>query len=176
METNRTLQKLRVDSTASIGPFTVGLLYVPSDYVVPRKGLLALWRRHLVASAGVRTGDYMRALFTDRFHGSALVEVTDGEIPVDVLVQAQAIVLLYPDAIGMDFGWIERTLARRWPSKHVFALNGRRRLFRLDREMRRRLAVRRFLEASRLPELAVFLVFAAATPFLTLFDILRGHR
>jgi len=165
-----------VDSTTPIGAVALGLLYVPFDYLVPRNGLLALWRRHLVATAAVRTGDYMKALFASRFPGSALAEVTDGKIPEDVLIQAQTIVLLYPDAIGMEFGWIERALARRWPSKHVLALNGRRRLFRLDREMRRRLAIRRFLEFSRLPELAFFLVFAVVTPFFALLDIMRGHR
>ena len=123
MEASWTSEKSRVNSTASVAAIAVGVLYVPSDYVVPRKGLLALWRRHLVATAAVRTGDYMKALFADCFPGCALAEVSDGKVPEDVLVTAQVIVLLYPDAIGMDFGWIERTLARRWPSKPVLALN-----------------------------------------------------
>ena len=165
-----------VHSAAAIAPGAVGLLYVPSDYVVPRKGILALWRRHLVASAAVRSADYMKALFASRFPGCVLLEITDRKISEDIVVQEQAIVLLYPDAIGMDFGWIERTLAGRYRSTPVFVLNGRRRLFRLDREMQRKLAVRRLLESSRFPEFALCLAFAMTTPFLALFDMIRGRR
>jgi len=165
-----------MEHEALIGPETVGLLHVPSDYVTPRQGLLAIWRRHLVANVGVRSRDYMEALFRTHFPRGRLVEIEDGRIPADVLDRAGNIVLLYPDSIGMDFGEIERAIASRWPAKRVLVLNGRRRMFPLDAETRRRLALRRFLEAWRLPEIMFFLVFVVVTPLLALFDIVRGRR
>jgi hypothetical protein len=167
---------LKSEIESLIGPNTVGLLYIPSDYAEPRAGLLAVWRRHLVANAEVRSREYMEALFTASFPKGGLVEVVNGQIPTDRLEGADTIVLLFPDSIGIDFGKIERAIYSRWPSKRVLALNGRRRLFRLDPEMRRRLALRHFLETYRLPELAFLVIFVLVTPFLVLLDLLRGRR
>ena len=161
---------------ALIGPKTVGLLRNPTDYAVPRMGVFALWRRHLVANAGVRDREYMEALFKSQFPRGELIVLEDFVIPDARCAEADSIVLLYADCIGMDFGGIERNIISRWPLKRLLVLNGRRRLFRLDSEMRRRLALRRFLEATRLPEMAFLLVFLIATPVLLLVDTIRSHR
>jgi hypothetical protein len=161
---------------ALIGSDTVGVLYMPSDYAKPRGGLLALWRRHLVANAGVRNRDYMEALFKRHFPRGTMIELKDRQVPADVMDSSKTIVLLFPDAIGIDFGRIERAIASRWRSKRVLALNGRRRLFRLDAKMRRRLALLRSLETFRIPEIAFLLVFLIATPVLVLFDMMTGRR
>jgi hypothetical protein len=159
-----------------IGPDTVGVLYIPPDYAKPKGGLLALWRRHLVANAGVRNRDYMDALFRSHFPRGTLLELDNRQVPTDVIDRAKTIVLLFPDAIGMDFGGIERVIASRCPWKRVLALNGRRRLFQLDARMRRRLALLRFLEALRIPEMIFLLVFLVATPALVLFDMMIRRR
>src|SRR5262245_12670114 len=116
---------------ALIGSNTVGLLYFPPDYTVPRPGLAGAWRRHVLANAAVRDRAYMEALFRECCPHGALVEVASDDLPADV-ERADSVVLLYPDSIGIDFGGIERTLRSRWPGKRLLALNGRRRLFRLD--------------------------------------------
>jgi len=159
-----------------IGRNTLGILYFPADYAHPRKGLLALWRRHLLANAAVRDREYMLALFSSHFPNSRFVTMADEKIPAQEIESADNLVLLFPDSIGLDFGIIERSIASRWPAKRMFALNGRRRFFRLDAAMRRRLAVRRFLEKSRIPEAGFLVLFMVATPFLALIDLARGHR
>lgn len=155
---------------------TVGLLHIPKDYSSPPPGLGGAWRRHLIANAAARDRTYMTGLFTSHFPHGALIELEEGRIQPDAAAIADNIILLFPDAIGMDFGDIERNVAARWPSGRVFVLNGRRRFFKLDAPMRRKLALRRFLEATRLPELVFFAVFLVATPMLLLIDALRRHR
>lgn len=159
-----------------IGRDTLGILYFPADYGRPRKGLLALWRRHLLANAAVRDREYMLALFNSHFPNCRLVTMAAEKIPVQEIESVDNVVLLFPDSIGLDFGIIERSIGSRWPAKRMFALNGRRRFFRLDAAMRRRIAVRRFLEKSRIPEAGLLVVFMVATPFLALFDVARGRR
>jgi hypothetical protein len=165
-----------MESERFVGGKTTGLLYVPADYVTPRRGLGGVWRRHLVANAAVRDREYMEALFRSHFPHGQIIEVEAGRVPTAVMNDVDNIVLLFPDPIGIDFRWIEHEIASRAPSKSVFALNGRRRFFRLDSAMRRRLAFRRFLAAVRIPEMSFLLIFVIATPFLTLFDFMRGRR
>jgi hypothetical protein len=165
-----------MDLEALIGPKTVGLLLIPADYATPRAGLLALWRRHVVANAGVRDRAYMESLFKSHFPHSELIVVEGGGVSDARVAGADNIVLLYADSIGMDFGAIERNIVSHWPLKRVLVLNGRRRMFRLDPDMRRRLALRRFLEVSRLPEIAFLLAFFIATPVLLLLDTMKSRR
>ena len=165
-----------MNSERLIGPNTVGLLYLPPDYEVPRKGIFAIWRRHVVANAQVRKRDYMKDLFARHFPGCQILEVQPKQLPDDVLGRVENIVLLYADPNGMDCGWIERAIANRWPEKRVLVLNGRNRFFRLDSRMHKRLSLRRFLETFRIAEIALALAFIAVTPFLLFFDILRGRR
>src|SRR5687768_11080897 len=57
----------RLETESLVGANTAGLLFIPADYVAPDRGMLALWRRHLVANAAVRDRDYMVALFHSHF-------------------------------------------------------------------------------------------------------------
>jgi hypothetical protein len=118
----------------------------------------------------------MEALFKSHFPHGELIVLKDAGLPELHVTAADSIVLLYPDSIGMDFGAIERSVISRWPLKRVLVLNGRRRLFRLEPQMRRRLALRRYLEAIRIPEVAFLLVFLIATPILLLLDMMRSRR
>ena len=60
------------------------------------------------------------------------------------------VVLVYSDALGLGCGDAERTANGNHQS--VLAINGRRRAFRLDRSMHRRLQVHRWLAHTRIVE------------------------
>ncbi len=62
--------------------------------------------------------------------------------------------LVHADALGLGLGGLERELAAAFPEQ-VFVLNGRRRLYRLDPVMRRRLRRRRVLAETRIVEAAL---------------------
>ena len=157
------------------GP-VIGLLHAPPDYAAPRPGLRHLWRRHVVANGYVRSAAYMRALFESRFPRGRLVEIGPGALSTDdVDAQASTFVLLYPDPIGLDFGWAERELRSRG-AKTVLALTGRGRLLRLDAATRAGLAWRRALAKVRPLEFAFLIAFIVATPFMWALDQLRGQR
>ncbi len=87
-----------------------------------------------------------------------------------------AVVFLYPDAIGFGWNRVERAVARlHIPRRYV--LNGRRRFFPLDSVARRRLLGRRFLERTWLVEFALALFFALLSLPLALYDFLKkGSR
>lgn len=55
-----------------------------------------------------------------------------------------AVFLVYPDALGSNSVEIERAVATAFPG-FVYVINGRRRAFRLDRNWRSKLRLRRFL-------------------------------
>ena len=165
-----------MQDTGLITGGTTGVLHIPADYATPRRGLSGLWRRHVIANASVRNREYMESLFNARFPGSELIFLEEGRVPSSLAVGADNIVLLYPDSIGLDFRHIERELVRRWPSKRLLVLNGRGRLFRLDKGMLHRLLFLRFLESFRIPEIAFLIVFLLTTPFLVLVDFFRDRR
>jgi hypothetical protein len=158
---------------------TVGVLHYPlgEDYGIsaarkrtPRR----LYRRALWYKANPRPPAYMESLFCERYPEGVLTR-TDGSAPPPEIQEAERVVLLYPDAIGLGFGSLERRLERR-TGADVRVLNGRRRDFVLGGSMRARLAVRRLLERSMAPEAMSLLLLALATPVLLAFDLLRGRR
>lgn len=155
---------------------TVGLLYIPDDYAVRTPGLAHAWRRHVTANAEVRDQAYMTALFSEHFAGAALSVVERGRVPEDLVEPAGTVVLLFADPIGMDAGWLERAIRTKWPAKRLLALNGRRRLFRLDQRAFRALRIRRLLAQLRVTEFALVLLMALLTPLLLLWDFARGRR
>jgi hypothetical protein len=71
--------------------------------------------------------------------------------------RADAVVVIQPDPLGMGLGRLERALLGRYPHQ-TFVLNGRRRLYRLDRSIARTLNRRRFLAETRVVE--AFLSYA----------------
>lgn len=159
-----------------MGRNVVGLLYVPADYLAPPPGLRGAWRRHLMATASVRPRDYMTTLFQSRFPNGTVVDIAQGQILGDAIERAEHLVLLYPDAIGAHYAWIERAIAKRWPHKSLLALNGRQRFFRLDGSMRRRLVWRRLLESSRLAEWMFLPLFVLITLVLLLLDLCERRQ
>jgi hypothetical protein len=149
---------------------TVGVLHYPLGHDfgyerLPKRRPRRVYRRTLWWKANPRGPDYMRALFAERYPAGELYE---GSTPPP----ADTTVLLFPDAIGLGFGSVERRLAGR---PGLRALNGRRRDFPLDPRTRRRLALRRLLERTMLLEALALPGFAFAGALLWVVDALRGR-
>lgn len=141
----------------------------------PRSRPLAQYRYAVWYKANPRSPDYMRALQRERFPAADWVEARTEKDWLQVS-QADTIVLLYPDAIGLGFGAIERSvLSHRAKSAAVEILNGRRRQFELTAATRWRLRLRRLLEWTMLLELAFIPVFIVVTPVLWTIDAVRGR-
>jgi hypothetical protein len=152
------------------GP-VVGILTYPlgedlGHGALRRRTLRRGYRRALFAKANPRSPDYMRRLFARHYpDGRIESELPSGDIGT--------IVLLYPDANGLGFGRLERTLPRNIP---VRVLNGRRRDFVFDGRTRRALFVRRALERSMVVDVLGLSIAALVSPLLVLVDVARGRR
>jgi len=151
----------------------VGVVYRAADYDSPGRERAGAWRRHVLANAALRDAAYMEALFRRHFPDAPLVTLSSAPSRADI-GDAQHLVLLFPDSIGLDFTPVERAFDAL--NVRIAALNGRGRFFPLDATNRRRLARRRRLERLRLPEFAFLMVAAIVTPVLLLVDVARGHR
>jgi hypothetical protein len=155
----------------------IGVFHNPwrSDYD-PRQSLAELYRRAVWLKANPRDEAYMRALFAERYPDGVFT-TTGGDEWRRELPSADTVVLLYPDANGINFSGVEGEVARAkktWATVRV--LNGRRRDFVLSRAARHSLRRRRFIERTMLGEALAVLVFTAATPFFVVSDLLRGRR
>lgn len=141
-----------------------------------RRSPAALYRYAVWYKANPRSAEYMRSLLAERYPDAEWTSTTEhADWPARV-AQADNVVLLYPDAIGLGFAPIERAMLankRRWAG--VTVLNGRRREFLLNGATRLGLRLRRFLEWSMLPELLFLPVFVLATPLLWAMDLMRGR-
>jgi hypothetical protein len=159
----------------------VGLFHFPwteSDFTGrSERGLAAKFRYAVWFKANPRSEAYMRALFAERHPEGQFVVARRDPDWLEAVACADTVFLLYPDAIGLRFGPLEREVRSRlkpWSALRV--LNGRRREFMLDGATRRALALRRFLEAGMVGELAFLPVFMLATALLLAVDLLRGRR
>jgi len=137
---------------------------------------LALWRKAIWFKANPRSAAYMKERLAENWPDAAFIDV-DADPGWDrVLAEAGRVVLLYPDAIGLGWDTVERRVMRRMSAGTIEVLNGRRRVFTLDRATRRRLRLRRRLERSMIAECAMGALMLIATPFLYGVDLLRGRR
>jgi len=134
---------------------------------------LGLWMKAVMYKANPRSSAYMKALFAERYPGAKFLE-TATEAVSAAAAGSSKVVLLYPDSIGLGYSAVERVVARNAPGAIVEVLNGRRRQFPLDRKSRLALRCRRFLEWTMLIECFAGVVLLLATPFLLLFDFMRG--
>ncbi len=114
-----------------------------------------------------RSKEYMINVLSEKFPDAMLVDLEN--IPV----QTQKLILLYPDTIGLGWYKIEKKLLPK--IKNLMILNGRKRLFVFTLGVGYKLAMKRFLELSFLPEI-IFLPFLLALGLiLALKDKLMGH-
>ncbi len=86
-----------------------------------------------------------------------------------------AVLLLHSDALGLGLGALERRLVGAFPAG-VFVLNGRRRLYRLDARMQRRLRRRRVLAETRIVEAALARVVPILAWLLAGFDRFASRK
>jgi hypothetical protein len=107
----------------------------------------------------------------------------NGSVDVDdlsslpYLGQFEQIVLLWPDGNGMGWYEVEEKIFReKNATTPIHVLNGRNRLFELQRALWRGYRLRRFLEKTFLLEFGALGVFFVSAPALTLWDMVCGRR
>lgn len=121
----------------------------------------------VVSRANSREKAYMHALLLEKFPKAKLIEAE--HIPQD----AENIVLLYPDSIGLGWTPIEGKM-KKYPN--IYILNGRKRYFLLTIKTKIGLRLKRLLEITFLPEL-VFAPFLITLSIVwAMSDILRGRK
>jgi hypothetical protein len=135
---------------------------------------LSLWMKALRYRANPRSSAYMKALFAERYPGAKFLDAGTEAISA-AAAGSSKVVLLYPDSIGLGFSAIERNVAHNAPRAVVEVLNGRRRQFAFDGKSRWALRFRRVLEWTMLIECFTGVVLLLTTPFLLLFDFVRGR-
>ncbi|WP_085902014.1 hypothetical protein [Kiloniella majae] len=84
------------------------------------------------------------------------------------------IILVYCDAIGLRCNKIDARVAKSSPS-HKLLINGRRRVFKFDADLRGSLAKRRFLAHSHLGEFASAVAIVPVATALAVFDLISGR-
>lgn len=141
------------------------------------RSLLGMYRRAVRYKANPRDEAYMKSLFHSQYSGAQFVNVQHEASWRDLVRDADVLVLLYPDAIGLGFSRLEKDVRRlklNWAEVRV--LNGRRRNFLLNRATLRALHLRRWIERLMLGELLMTAVFVSLTPLLLVADLIKGRR
>lgn len=150
----------------------IGLAEAPISLGRP----VLLWRKAIWFKANPRTADYMRERLVEHWPNARFIDTALDPDWIKAVSTATRVILLYPDAVGLGYGHVERIVHRAAPNAALEVLNGRRRAFALDRQARRGLMLRRFFERSMLLELVMGLGLLIATPVLLALDVSRGHR
>lgn len=138
--------------------YQAGLIEDLLDSTKPAQTAIALDRNF--------EGDPARAMLDSL--GSVCVRA-----PADLISRddkADAIVVVYPDALGLGWGPLEDRL----PGTTAYLLNGRRRIRPFGAAARRRLRLHRLLATTRIPELAASLAVVPIAASLAAWDALRG--
>lgn len=103
--------------------------------------------------ANPRSKEYMINLLQEQFPEAELIDLRHPR-------SSGQVVLLYPDAIGLGWGKIEKRVRNQ--TQELTVLNGRKRVFPLTVSVHRKLLLHRFLEITFLPEILL-------TPFILLY-------
>jgi hypothetical protein len=163
-----------------MSPNIVGIFYDPWKRIreapTSFRSPLCIWKKAVWYRANPRSGAYMEVLLSERYPDARILKIEDRALPPDLYQRTTRVVLLYPDAIGLGFAPVERSIARAMPGAEVEVLNGRRRQFVLDKRSRFDLGYRRFLEWTMLGEIIAGLLILVVTPVLILIDSVRIRR
>ena len=138
------------------------------------KNLLALYKFGVWYKSNPKSREYMLGMVKERYPNVEILEFPFCEKDTALLREADEVILLYPDAIGLGFGAVEKFIVGiKKPETAIKVLNGRKRFFLFNLKIRRQLRRRRFLEWTMLPELIFMVFFVIFTPFMYLFDAMR---
>jgi hypothetical protein len=163
-----------------MSPNIVGMFYDPwrriREAPTSFRNPLRLWKKAVWYRANPRSDAYMEALLSERYRDARILRIEDQAQPLDLDRRTSRVVLIYPDAIGLGFAPVERSIARAMPDAEVEVLNGRGRQFVLDKRSRFDLGYRRLLEWTMLGEIVAGLVILVVTPVLILIDSMRIRR
>lgn len=140
------------------------------------RNLRHLYRRAVWFKSNPRSASAMEQLFHETWPDGRFVNVSKTKGWRREAADCETVVLLYPDAIGLGFGAIERQVLRNRRGRHrARVLNGRKRDFLLTPPVRRGLRLRRMLERTMAGELLFALVFLVTTPLMLSLDLVRGR-
>jgi len=89
------------------------------------------------------------------------------------LPSAPVVVFVYPDPLGLSWQRLEAAISAQ--GRSMFIVNGRGRLFRLDRQAARALRLRRFMATTRIAELLAGLLLVPISGIFALRDRLNGR-
>ena len=155
------------------GPAYPGARWIPSRSVRMLFTKLGGYHAH---RGNPRSLTYMKELVGRHMGDIDLVPMHDLSMLSQVSTVEQ-IILLWPDANGMGWFDIERQVFKqKKASSDVYVLNGRRRLFELQRNRWRAFRLKRFLEKSFLLEIGVLSLFMVTAPVLALWDGISERR
>jgi hypothetical protein len=130
---------------------------------------ILLYKNVVKYKSNPRSEKMMRALFKQRFPEGKVVRI--GE---DIDEGVDEIVLLFPDAIGLGWGRLERDIKKKFKQSIEYScLNGRGRYFSLSFSRSISLRWRRALEKSMFTEFLSVFLFVMITPFLFIIDLFR---
>lgn len=116
-----------------------------------------------------RSSEIMKAMFKEHFPTGKLVNSCLMSIN-----PADEIILLFPDAIGLNWGETERKINQQvQPNTLISCLNGRGRYFVLTRRTQFSLRLRRLLEKTLITEFLSSIAFVILTPILLSYDLIR---
>lgn len=143
----------------------------------PGRDPATMYRWALWYKANPRSADYMQSVFASRYPDGEFINVDTAPDWQQALADADTVVLLYPDAIGLGFAALERFARKaKKPWAAIRVLNGRKRDFLLYCGMQRSLKLKRFVERTMLGEMLFILPFALLTPLMLAWDWMRGRR
>lgn len=158
-------------------------LYLPkldaeiAPYEGRYEGLVAKYRRLIWYTADPRPEPYMRELFSRHHADGVFVNVNADPAWQQAAAGADTVVLLYPDAIGLGYGPLEREIAglkKDWAAVRV--LSGKRQQFLLTRAALLGLRMRRLFSRLLVGEMLFTVVFLVVTPLFLLVDWIGGRK
>jgi hypothetical protein len=118
---------------------------------------------------------YMQFLVKESFKNKFII-IDINKMSPSLIKGATEVILLWPDSLGHGWFNIEKKIFI-WKKKNtrVMVLNGRRRYFSLSKNLWLKYLILRAIEKFWLGEVLFFIVFLFLTPFLILYDSIKGH-
>ena len=151
---------------------TVYGIYSEEYFTKARLPVVRTFFRAIQMKSNPRSESYMTALFLEKYPKGVFCNIDKPSSVFKDVTPLDKVVLLYPDATGLGYGRIEK----KFKSKDVWVLNGRKRQFQRTRKSWVKFKFLRFLEKTMIPEFIFMASFVVVTPLLLLVDLLRGKR